>query len=262
MKKFLLSSVVVVGFAGYSASQKLDTKHLLTSAQFKYAVAVPSQLLEVASHFSFNPTGPVIPTPISVNPEVPVVTVTPLPITITPGTFQTTPTPIGTASKGKAINYPTSTPKPGQTSTSTNTSVTNSPNPTTAQAATPTPTTASQQTSPTSTPSPIPTASPTPTTTPNSLYKDGSYTGSVNDAFYGNVQVQVVISGGKITAVNFLQYPNSSSHSRQINATADPILSQEAINAQSASVDTVSGATDTSNAFKQSLQYALNLAKA
>jgi len=43
-------------------------------------------------------------------------------------------------------------------------------------------------------------------------YKDGSYTGSVQDAFYGNIQVRAVISGGKITDVLFLQFPNDIVH--------------------------------------------------
>lgn len=97
--------------------------------------------------------------------------------------------------------------------------------------------------------------------TPTS-YKDGSYTGSVADAFYGNIQVQVTISGGKITDVQFLQYPNDSPNSRYINQQADPMLKQEAIQSQNAHVDTITGATDSSLAFVQSLSAALNQAKA
>jgi uncharacterized protein with FMN-binding domain len=92
-------------------------------------------------------------------------------------------------------------------------------------------------------------------------YKDGSYDGSVADATWGNVQVKAVIQNGKITSVAFLQYPSDRSRSISINAYADPILSQEAIQAQSAQVDLVSGATDTSNAFIQSLTDALSQAK-
>lgn len=91
-------------------------------------------------------------------------------------------------------------------------------------------------------------------------YKDGKYGGSVADAFYGNVQVQVTISGGKITAVDFLQYPNDQPNSVYINDQAMPYLKQEAIQAQSAHVDGVSGATDTSQAFVESLTVALNKA--
>ncbi len=91
-------------------------------------------------------------------------------------------------------------------------------------------------------------------------YKDGTYTGSVEDAYYGNVQVQVTISGGQISDVQFLQYPNDRSTSRIINGQAMPYLKQEAIQAQSANVAGVSGATDTSQAFVASLINALNQA--
>lgn len=94
----------------------------------------------------------------------------------------------------------------------------------------------------------------------NTVYKDGSYTGSTEDAFYGNIQVKVTIASGKIADVNFLQYPNDRSQSIQINTQAMPMLKQEAIQANSASVDGVSGATDSSRAFVLSLQNALSQA--
>ncbi len=100
------------------------------------------------------------------------------------------------------------------------------------------------------------------TSTPGSLYKDGSYTGSVADAQWGVVQVKAVIQSGKITAVQFLQYPNDHGYSIQVNNYADPQLSSEAIQAQSANVDIVTGATDTSEAFMQSLSDALSQAHA
>lgn len=95
----------------------------------------------------------------------------------------------------------------------------------------------------------------------NSTYKNGSYVGSVADAVYGNIQVKVTISGGKITDVAFLQFPNDQDTSQQINQQADPQLAQEAIQAQSANVDIVSGATQSSQAFIQSMQGALAKAK-
>ncbi len=91
-------------------------------------------------------------------------------------------------------------------------------------------------------------------------YKDGTYTGSVADAYYGNIQVQAVIKGGKITQVKFLQYPNDRPNSVAINQQAMPYLQQEAIQVQSAHVNGVSGATDTSIAFIQSLSSALSQA--
>lgn len=100
-----------------------------------------------------------------------------------------------------------------------------------------------------------------PTSVSTSGYKDGTYTGSVADAFYGQVQVQVVIKNGSITNVTFLSYPSDRSTSRFINGQAMPLLTQEAISAQSANVNTVSGATFTSQAFKESLAVALASAK-
>lgn len=115
---------------------------------------------------------------------------------------------------------------------------------------------------PTARPTRAPTAAPTaiPAATPAGRYKNGTYTGSVADAFYGNVQVQVTISGGNITDVQFLQYPSDRSTSIYINSQAMPLLKQEAIQAQSAQVSGVSGATATSGAFIQSLGSALSQA--
>jgi len=98
--------------------------------------------------------------------------------------------------------------------------------------------------------------------TTGAAYKDGSYTGSVADAQWGVIQVKAVISGGKISDVQFLQYPNERERSVEINGYADPQLTQEAIQAQSAQVDIVTGATDTSEAFMQSLSDALTQAQA
>ena len=100
------------------------------------------------------------------------------------------------------------------------------------------------------------------TTTPGSLYKDGTYVGGIYDAQWGVVQVQAVIQQGKITSVKFLQYPNDRNRSIYINSIADPMLVNEAIQAQSAQVDIVTGATDSSGAFILSLTDALTQAKA
>ena len=118
-------------------------------------------------------------------------------------------------------------------------------------------------TTPTSkpTPTPTPVLAPKPTPKPTGQYRDGSYTGPVADAYYGNVQIRATVSGGKLTDVAFLQYPNDRGTSRAINGQAMPYLIQEAIQAQAANVDIVSGATDTSIAFQQSLGAALAQAK-
>ncbi len=91
-------------------------------------------------------------------------------------------------------------------------------------------------------------------------YKDGQYTGPQVDAFYGWVQVQAVIQNGQIADVKFLQYPSDRRTSQRINSIAMPWLTQEAVQAQSANVDIISGATLTSEAFAQSLQAALQTA--
>ena len=95
----------------------------------------------------------------------------------------------------------------------------------------------------------------------NGKYKDGVYTGNVADAFYGNVQVQVTISRGEITDVIFLQYPKDRATSLQISNYSMPYLKQEAIKNQDSQVSIVSGASQTSRAFKESLASALIQAK-
>ncbi|MDD5693601.1 MAG: FMN-binding protein [Patescibacteria group bacterium] len=107
-----------------------------------------------------------------------------------------------------------------------------------------------------------PQANPSTTTLNNSTYKDGNYTGDSIDAYYGNVQVKATIQGGKVTDIQFLDYPKDRRTSQNINSQATPILKQEAIQVQNSNVDIVSGATLTSQAFTQSLQSALDQAKA
>lgn len=102
---------------------------------------------------------------------------------------------------------------------------------------------------------------PSTATTSGGL-KDGTYAGSTENAFYGNVQVQAVIKGGKIADVKFLSYPSDRRTSQQINNRAMPVLQQETIAAQSANVNAVTGATFTSQAYVASLQSALSQAGA
>ncbi|MFA6076516.1 MAG: FMN-binding protein [Candidatus Paceibacterota bacterium] len=92
-------------------------------------------------------------------------------------------------------------------------------------------------------------------------FRNGEYVGSVADAYYGYVQVKAVITNGKLSDVIFLDYPQSRSTSVRINSYAMPILKREAIIAQSANVDAVSGASATSPAFVKSLTSALNQAR-
>lgn len=75
---------------------------------------------------------------------------------------------------------------------------------------------------------------------------------------YGVVQVKVVTRGTTITAVSFAQLTSFDGHSAQINSDAGPQLLQQTLTAQSTHVDGVSGATYTSDGYRQSLQYALD----
>jgi uncharacterized protein with FMN-binding domain len=85
-------------------------------------------------------------------------------------------------------------------------------------------------------------------------------TGDTVQTRWGPVQVRVTIKNGKITDVTALQYPSENPRDQQINSYAIPQLRSEALAAQSASIDTVSGATYTSEGYQQSLQSALDSA--
>jgi hypothetical protein len=84
--------------------------------------------------------------------------------------------------------------------------------------------------------------------------------GTVEQTRWGPVQVQVTISGSKITDVVALQVPNGNFRDREINSYAVPQLREEVLAAQSARVDTISGATVTSDGYIGSLQAALDAA--
>jgi uncharacterized protein with FMN-binding domain len=96
----------------------------------------------------------------------------------------------------------------------------------------------------------------------SSALKDGTFTGAAESTRFGNVQVQLVVSGGKISDVKALQLTDAERRSQMISATAAPILRSEVLQAQSGNVDTVSGATVTSDAYLSSLQAALDAAHA
>ncbi|WP_405733938.1 FMN-binding protein [Streptomyces sp. NBC_01537] len=83
-------------------------------------------------------------------------------------------------------------------------------------------------------------------------------TGDAIQTRYGPVQVQITLTGGKLTAVDVLQVPEDNPKDQQINDYAVPVLTQETLTAQSASIDSVSGATYTSEGYITSLQSALD----
>jgi uncharacterized protein with FMN-binding domain len=111
------------------------------------------------------------------------------------------------------------------------------------------------------TPSPSTTASPaaSPTPTPAGL-RDGQYTGQDIVTQFGDVQVKITIASGRIQDVQPLQLPYDRQRSYEISQYAAPQLHDEVLQAQSAQIDSLSGATYTSEAYAQSLQSALDQA--
>lgn len=91
----------------------------------------------------------------------------------------------------------------------------------------------------------------------NRLFKDGTYTGDSIDAYYGFLQLEVVIINKKIDDIIFLSYPSANLTSDSINGYAASILKSEAIQIQDSNVDIVSGASNSSRAFRKSLESAL-----
>ena len=85
-------------------------------------------------------------------------------------------------------------------------------------------------------------------------------TGSAASTRWGDVQVSITVTAGKITTVDVPEYPTANGKDREINADALPVLTQETLAAQSADIDMVSGATVTSQGYVQSLQSALDKA--
>ncbi|MEV0154657.1 FMN-binding protein [Micromonospora sp. NPDC050686] len=89
---------------------------------------------------------------------------------------------------------------------------------------------------------------------------NGTATGSVAQTRWGPVQVRITVSGGKITDVVAVRVPDGNRRDQEINDYAVPVLRQEALAAQSAEIDTVSGATVTSDGYRESLQAAIDAA--
>jgi uncharacterized protein with FMN-binding domain len=116
---------------------------------------------------------------------------------------------------------------------------------------------------------PAETSTTTPTTTSTGIAASTAvgtgtmqaFDGDVVNTRYGPVQVQVQITGGAISEVAVIEYPAGDGKSVRINARALPTLRTEALAAQSANIDTVSGATYTSDAYAVSLQAAIDQAR-
>ena len=88
----------------------------------------------------------------------------------------------------------------------------------------------------------------------------GSFTGSDVPNRFGDVQVKVVVSNGHITDLQAVQLPSDRARSAYISQVAGPILRSEVLQAQSARIDIVSGATYTSQSYAQSVESALQQA--
>jgi uncharacterized protein with FMN-binding domain len=121
--------------------------------------------------------------------------------------------------------------------------------------------------SPSASPSAVPSPSATPATTPSpspspsaSAPPTGTFTGADFPNRFGDVQVRVVISNGHITDVQAVQLPTDRAESAYISQQAGPWLRSEALQAQSANIDIISGATYTSQSYAQSLESALQQA--
>jgi uncharacterized protein with FMN-binding domain len=107
-----------------------------------------------------------------------------------------------------------------------------------------------------------PSASASPSASAGSASSGGTktVTGAEAQTRFGPVQVQITVSGGTVTSVNAVEYPQNDPRDVQINSFAIPQLDQEATAAKSSSIDTVSGATYTSQGYVESLQSALDQA--
>jgi uncharacterized protein with FMN-binding domain len=104
------------------------------------------------------------------------------------------------------------------------------------------------------------TEQPLPATTAATPGRNGVFLGTDVPNRYGDVQVQVAMRAGKLVDVRAVRLPTRDGTSQEINRSAGPQLKQQALRVQSAKVDGVSGATYTSDGYRQSLQAALDRA--
>jgi uncharacterized protein with FMN-binding domain len=113
---------------------------------------------------------------------------------------------------------------------------------------------------PTATPKTTPRTSPSSRPTQSAAPKTVTVNGAAVDTDYGPVQVQISLRGSKIISATAIAYPQESGRDMEINSYAIPMLQQDTVTKQSAQIDTVSGATYTSDGYRQSLQSALDAA--
>ncbi|MGZ4600302.1 FMN-binding protein [Oryzihumus sp.] len=99
-----------------------------------------------------------------------------------------------------------------------------------------------------------------PSTSSGNGTTTGTFTGDNVMTRWGPVQVRITVSKGRITQSQAVVYPWSNPRDQEINSYALPVLDQAAVQAQSAHIDMVSGATVTSGGYIQSLQSAIDKA--
>lgn len=112
---------------------------------------------------------------------------------------------------------------------------------------------------PSSASSPVAAATPTPTPTPSPTNRaaNGSFTGADIPTRFGDVQVRIVVTAGRVTDVSAVQMPTDRARSAEITQYVTPVLRSEVIQAQSARIDVISGATFTSEAYAESVNDAM-----
>jgi len=111
---------------------------------------------------------------------------------------------------------------------------------------------------PVTSPPTTPTSATPPTTAPPHVSAPTSATGATEQYGYGQLSVQVTMSGAKITNVQIASLSTAETYSQQLARQVAPILRREVLTAQSAQIASVSGATYTSQAYAASLQSALD----
>ena len=155
---------------------------------------------------------------------------------------------LGGAQKALTEALTTVTPKP-----------TTTPKPTAAPESTVTPTptkTPDPTVTPEATVTPEPTAAPEPTEIPGAGYKDGTYTGT-GEGFNGPITVTITVSQGNIVSASYDGEDDEPEFSDAWNGIYEQVLGRQSADG----IDTVSGATYSSNGLIQAFQSAISQAK-
>jgi len=224
----------------------------------KSGPAGPPVALPAAGVIGRPPAVPAAPGPVATAPPPPPVTASTVPPP--PSSSTTGPRAPSSTTTRPAQPPTTATTRLAPPSTATTRALPR-PAPTTATTARPTTTSAPPATAPPATAPPATAPTTTTTTAPaaaTTTVDSPAFTAAYGHESYGSVVLRVTVQGRRIVDVQAVETPNSHAKSVQINNRAVPILRQEALTAQSAQIDTVSGATATSQAYAQCLQSVLD----